>query len=158
MNRHFTSAVVAGALLVASQPDVVHGQSAAVQRRLAAAERLDCSFSALATGTWQGGAAEASVTPAELEIAFFDINVDEGSAEAEGAFGASFISARYSQGYLHLMQVSDAGPLYVTTVFAHELPDDRLMAVHVRLEYAPMVLPGFTSRPEMYVGSCSIGA
>lgn len=149
--------VLVGAGLLALQPLAGSAQSVALQRSLAAAERLECSFSTLATGTWDGGAANAAVAPAKLDVAFFDIDADGGTAEAEGAFGATFISARYSQGYLHLMQVSDAGPLYVTTVIAREVSDGRLMAVHVRLEYAPVVLPGFTSRPEMYLGSCVIG-
>jgi hypothetical protein len=157
MNRWFATCVIAavsGALL---QSAVTHAQSTALQRRLAAAERLECTFSVLATGTWERGAAVATVTERELGLTFFEINTDEGSAEAEGAFGgASFISARFSQDYLHLMQISNAGPLYVTTVLARETSPGRLMATHVRLEYTPTVLPGFTSRPEMYVGSCAI--
>jgi hypothetical protein len=31
-----------------------------------------------------------------------------------------------------------------------------LLAVHVRHEYSPAIIPGFTSRPEMYVGDCAI--
>lgn len=145
------------ALLALAFP-AAHGQSTQLQRSLAAAERLECSFSVLATGTWEDGAPAASVSDTVLDIAFFDVNVDEGSAEAEGTFGSTFISVRYSQGYLHLMQVSDTGPVYVTTVLAREASDGRLMAAHVRLEYAPTILPGFTSRPEMYIGSCGIGS
>jgi hypothetical protein len=32
------------------------------------------------------------------------------------------------------------------------------MAVHARIEYSPTVIPGFTSRPEMYIGTCSIAS
>jgi len=50
-----------------------------------------------------------------------------------------------------------AGPLYVTTVIAKETKDGRLMAVHTRHEYTQISMPGFTSRPEMYVGDCATG-
>ena len=88
-----------------------------------------------------------AVTPAELKANFFDINVDEGTAEAESAYGASFISVRYESGYLHIMQMSDAGPLYLTTVLARAAGEGKLMAVHTRVEYSPTIIPGFTSRP-----------
>ena len=99
----------------------------------------------------------AKVSPAELKVGFSNINIDEGSADSDTGFGASFISVRFVQGYLHLMLMSDAGPLYLTTVLAREAGAGRLMAVHTRLEYSPTVIPGFTSRPEMYIGSCTAG-
>jgi hypothetical protein len=154
MPKPFTLALFSAATLAAAS--AAFGQPSAVQRRLAAATRLECSFSVLATGTWSNSAPSAAVTAAELETSYFDIDVDEGTAEADSAFGASFISARLSQGYLHLLHMSDAGPLYVTTVFPRSTSDGRLLAVHTRLEYSPTVIPGFTSRPEMYVGSCVI--
>jgi hypothetical protein len=54
------------------------------------------------------------------------------------------------------MQMHGAGPLYTTTVIARETKDGRLMAVHTRHEYTDISLPGFTSRPEMYVGDCRV--
>ena len=148
---------VAGAVAGLGLADAALGQqSPALQRRLQAAAGLKCSFSVLATGTWNQNAPHASVAEASFEVAFSDIVVDEGTAEAVGEFGASFISVRYAQGYLHLMQMSDAGPLYITTVLAREAGAGRLMAVHTRLEYSPTVVPGFTSRPEMYVGTCAV--
>ena len=80
----------------------------------------------------------------------------QGTAEAESAYGASFISVRYESGYLHIMQMSDAGPLYVTTVLARAAGEGKLMAIHTRIEYSPTIIPGFTSRPEMYLGTCTI--
>lgn len=134
-----------------------HGQSdRALQRRLEAATRVDCRFSALATGDWEDGVGEASVSEAELEASFFDINTDEGTAEAEGRFGESFIIVRYTTGYLHLMQTFLAGPLYITTVLARESREGRFMAMHTRHEYSQIKLPGFTSRPEMYIGDCAV--
>ena len=110
----------------------------------------------LATGNWDKNVPGVVVAPSEFKAAFFDINVDEGTAEAESAYGASFISVRYTAGYLHIMQMSDAGPLYLTTVLGRAAGEGKLMAVHTRLEYSPTVIPGFTSRPEMYLGTCTI--
>jgi hypothetical protein len=157
MNRLIAIALGGLAVGMALPPEAALGQ-AGLDRRLAAAKRLECSFSVLATGTWDKNTPAVAVTPSELKAAFFDINIDEGTAEAESAYGASFISVRYAQGYLHIMQMSDAGPLYLTTVLARATGEGRLMAVHTRLEYSPTVIPGFTSRPEMYVGSCAIAA
>jgi hypothetical protein len=132
------------------------GQSG-LDRRLATAKKLDCSFSTFAIGNWDKNVPTLSVKPAELKAKFTNINVDEGTADAETAYGAAFISVRYALGYLHIMQMSDAGPLYLTTVFARAAGEGRLMAVHTRMEYSPTVIPGFTSRPEIYLGSCAIG-
>ena len=81
--------------------------------------------------------------------------MDEGTADAQGAFGASFIVVRQAGDYLHLMQTYSAGPLYTTTVLARETTEGRLMAVHTRHEYTDVAIPGFTSRPEMYLGECA---
>jgi len=144
----------AATLLLLDTP--AHAQGAALERRLASATRVECRFGILATGDWNGASATASVTEAEHEAAFFDIDVDGGTAEAEGRFGTTFIVVRYAHGYLHFVQMSDAGPLHVTTVLAQETSGGRLKAVQTRHEYAPTALPGFTSRPEMYVGDCAV--
>jgi hypothetical protein len=140
---------------------LLHAVDASAQspldRKLATAKKLDCSFSTFALGNWEKNTPSLTVKPAELKASFTKINVDEGTAEAETAYGASFISVRYAQGYLHIMQMSDAGPLYLTTVFARAAGEGRLMAVHTRMEYSPTVIPGFTSRPEIYLGTCSVG-
>jgi len=146
-------------VLTAMAPQPALAQAGGLDRRLAAATRLECSFTVLGTGNWDStGTPSMTVTPVELETAFFDINVDEGTAEAESEYGSSFISVRYALGYLHIMQMNQAGPLYLTTVFARAAGEGRLMAVHARLEYTPTIIPGFTSRPETYIGSCAIVA
>lgn len=150
--------VLAGAAVLGNVlPHAALGQ-AGLDRRLAAAKRIECAFSTMATGNWDKNVPTLTVTPAELKAAFFDINIDEGTAEAESEFGASFISVRYTAGYLHIMQMSDAGPLYLTTVMARQAGEGKLMAVHQRVEYSPTVIPGFTSRPETYLGTCSIAS
>ncbi len=132
------------------------GQGGELERRLAAASRVECRFTALATAGWEEGEPSAAAGSAELEAAFFDVNVGEGTAEAEGDFGATFIVVRHSHGYLHFMEMSDQGPLRLTTVLAQETAGGRMKAVHTRHEYSPTSLPGFTSRPEMYVGDCAV--
>jgi hypothetical protein len=128
-----------------------------LQNRLAEVTRLECRFPALGRGEWEAGAASVELTDSDLEIVFFEIDVEEGSAEVEGKFGGvSYIVVRYSTGYLHLMQMFRAGPLYVTSVMAQETTDGRMMAVHNRVEYSSVVLPGFTSRPETYIGDCAV--
>ena len=80
-----------GAALLAPANDA-GAQSSALERTLRAATRVDCRFTALATGDWDDAAAKAAVTEADHAAAFFDIDVDGGTAEAEGAFGATFLT------------------------------------------------------------------
>jgi hypothetical protein len=149
-------ALAGAAMSLLAFPADSFGQTSALQRRLEAATRIECSFKALATGNWDGAEPTVGVEPVNVEAAFFDINVGEGTAEADGRFGATFIVVRYAHGYLHFMQMSDAGPLHLTTVLAQESADGRMKAVQARHEYSPTILPGFTSRPEMYVGDCAV--
>jgi len=160
MNRLATIVLIgaAAAALAQTGQSSAQGaaQSAALEKRLVGAKKLSCAFTALATGNWTGAKASATVTEAKLEVKFMAIDIDEGTAEADGGFGASFISVRYSHGYLHLMQMSDAGPLYITTVLATPTANSRFKAMHTRHEWSPAVVPGFTSRPELYVGDCAV--
>ena len=130
-------------------------QSAALEKKLLAAKTLKCKFSTLATGDWvEGGKTKLTVATAKVDVAFSSIDIDEGTAEADGGYGNAFISVKYSHGYLHFMQISDAGPLYVTTVLATETTPGHFKAIHTRHEWTAASIPGFTSRPEMYVGEC----
>ena len=156
MNKNVAIILVVLATMLFGRSQDAFSQYGPLQQRLAKAARLECNFSALATANWDESTASATVAPTEFEISFFDVNVDEGTAEADSRFGPSFIVVRYSNAYLHLMQMFDAGPLYVTTILARETADGRMMAVHTRHEYTPTSLPGFTSRPEMYVGDCAV--
>ncbi len=132
------------------------GQGGALQQRLAKTTELNCSFSSKATGTWADPGPTAEVAGAQIKVAFKNVNVDEGTADAEGAFGTSYIVVRYSGDYLHLVQMHLSGPLYTTTVLAKPAKDGRLLAIHTRHEYTDIRLPGFTSRPEMYLGDCAL--
>jgi hypothetical protein len=150
-------AAVAGLLQTAqSGAQSASQQSAALEKRLVAAKKLDCAFTTVATGSWDGAKSSATTTTTKLELKYNDINVDEGSAEADAGFGAAFIIVRYSHGYLHLMMMSDAGPLHLTTVLATPTANGRLKAMHTRHEWSPAIVPGFTSRPELYIGDCAV--
>lgn len=132
-------------------------QTGALQQRLADVKSLTCTFSVVATGTWTAGAPSAAVTPAQIKVAFTNVNIDEGTADSDTGFGGGFIVVRRASEYLHLMQVYSSGPLYTTTVLAKETTTGRLMAVHTRHEYTDVRLPNITSRPEMYLGECTPG-
>ena len=132
-------------------------QSLALEKKLLAAKTLKCKFSTMATGDWTEGKTKLTVAPAKVEVAFSAIDIDEGTAEADGGYGNAFISVKYAHGYLHFMQISDSGPLYLTTVLATETTPGHFKAVHTRHEWTAASIPGFTSRPEMYVGECVAG-
>ena len=123
---------------------------------LASATRIDCVFPLVATGTWTDGEPRADVKPSKLSVAFDSINTQEGTARAIGEFGPIQIVARLAATTLHLLQVSNDGPVYITTVFNKVSRDGKLKAVHTRHEYTDVSLPGFTSRPEQYYGECRV--
>ena len=75
---------------------------------------------------------------------------------ALGTFGPSDIIVRFAVSTLHLMQSFNEGPLYVTSIFADEAANGQFKAVHTRHEFTAVSLPGFTSRPEQYYGTCAI--
>jgi hypothetical protein len=154
--RRLPATVIALALIVCST-HTSYGQAAALRERLVKAKSLNCTFPVVATGTWKDGAPSGEVAQASLKVSFTSVNVEEGTADAESAFGGGFIVVRQSNDYLHLMQMHGSGPLYTTTVLARETKEGRMMAIHTRHEYTDVRLPGFTSRPEMYLGECTIG-
>jgi len=136
------------------------------QGTLEDAHNLKCVFPLFATGNWTKGDATAEVKPAELTLMFDSINTEEGTARVavvespraprNYGFAPAHIIARQSLASLHLMQVGDAGPLYVTTVFDSPSRPGKLKAVHTRHEYIGMQMPGYTSRPEQYYGECEV--
>jgi hypothetical protein len=154
--KQWICTMVVAASLLATAPNQAAAQSRQLMERLQGAARIDCRFTEVARGNWSADSAEFESSASEFTAAFFDIDVESGTAEAEGRFGASYIIVRYAQGYLHFMQTLNSGPLYLTTVLAQESTDGRLKAVHTRHEYTQVSLPGFTSRPEIYLGDCSV--
>ena len=160
MERQFITAILKSGLLIGVVfliPFGVTAQLNPLQDKLADATRLECRFAALGRSQWDADAASIELEEVDVEIVFFDIDTEDGTAEVEGRFGGtSYIVVRYSTGYLHLMQMFGAGPLFVTSVMAQETTDGRMMAVQNRVEYSSVALPGFTSRPETYVGDCAV--
>src|SRR5690349_5555541 len=148
---------VVAALLLAASPIAIEAQTNSVQR-LTKVKSVACSFRAVAKGDWnkQTGEPQGEVSPSDLTIGFEQINTDDGTAVALGTFGASDIIVRLAISTLHLMQSFNEGPLYVTTIFADEGPRGQFKAVHTRHEFTAVSLPGFTSRPEQYYGTCTI--
>jgi hypothetical protein len=155
MTRHRSRLLLSAvAAVVLGAP--AQAQNRALQELLQNAVRVDCRFTGVARGEWSGTDAGFSSEPVNYTAAFFDIDVESGTAEAEGQFGASYIVVRYAEGYLHFMQTLSSGPIYLTTILAQPSVDGRLKAVHTRHEYTQVSLPGYTSRPESYLGDCSV--
>lgn len=126
------------------------------RQQFESATRIECLFTRKVTTVWDEGAPSVTVDAADFELAFFDIDIEAGSAEAEGRFGDEFIVLRYADGYLHFMQMFRDGPLYVTTIIARETVPGRIMALHSRHEFSPSIAAGFTRLPETYLGDCAL--
>ena len=158
--RHFPLLALAAVSLViiASVPPAdaqTRAQKMALEKKLLGAKILKCRFSTLATGDWDGDKTKSTVSTTNSRSRSSSIDIDEGTADADGGYGNAFIAVKYAQGYLHFLQISDAGPLYVTTVLATETTPGHFKAMHTRHEFSPTKVPGFTSRPETYVGECT---
>lgn len=123
---------------------------------LATATHLRCTFSLMASSRLQGDDPVAEIRDASLELEFEDVNADEGTARLASDFGTYDIIVRYAGGYLHFIQSFLDGPLHVTTILDVETADGKLKAMHSRHEYTDFALPGFTSSPEQYYGTCEI--
>jgi hypothetical protein len=135
--------------------NAAHAQGRA-EDRLAKVKGVKCTFPVMATGTWTKGEPQIETKAAKLSVGFDEVNVDDGTARVIGAFGPSDIIVRLALGTLHFLQSFREGPLYVTTIFPEESRGGNLIAVHTRHEFTKVSLPGFTSRPEQYLGECAI--
>jgi hypothetical protein len=143
-------------LSVAASPVLLSAQTSAGQR-LAQVKTVSCTFRAVSKGDWnKAGEPQGTVSSSDLALSFEQINTDDGTAVAVGNFGPSDIIVRFAIGTLHLMQSFNEGPLYVTSIFSDETPNGQFKAVHTRHEFTTVSLPGFTSRPEQYYGTCAV--
>ena len=149
------SVAALGLLLLGLAAPAVLAQDAG-HDTLATVKTLKCVFPLVATGTWNNGAAQATVTQTELRVVYKAINTDEGTAESVGQFGRSDIIAKLSSRALHLIESFRDGPVYLTTVFNSESRPGKLKAVHTRHEYTDVKVLGFTSSPEQYYGECDV--
>ncbi len=153
MNRIFAAVAICSVLTVAPHPLSAQG----TQGPLSRAKSIRCTFSVMALGTWGKEKPEVQVKPASLEQQFDGINVDEGTAELKSPYGGKYdIIVRYSNGYLHFIQSFLDGYLYVTTILEKTTASGKLKAMQSRHEYTEVSLPGYTSRPEQYIGECEV--
>lgn len=123
---------------------------------LAAARTARCDFTLYVIGGWKAGEPHAEVKPTLLSFRFESIDADGGTARVVGPFGPSDIVVRLTTDTLHFMQSFREGPVYITTIIARPAREGRWLAVHTRHEYTDVSLPGYTSRPEQYYGSCTL--
>ncbi len=70
--------------------------------------------------------------------------------------GNFYITVRVVGGHLHLLTTDSGGPVYMTTVFNSPAKKGTYKATHSRHEFTQVQLPGFTSRPEQYIGECEL--
>ena len=148
----FAAAASAGAQNSATQMTELKGG-------FTGATSVSCSFSLRTTSTWNGDQPAAETKPATLTLKFEDLNIDEGTGRVvvTGASGTGQLIVKAENGNLHFVQLFLAGALHVTTVFTGETKDGKAKAIHSRHEFTPVMLPGFTSRPEQWVGQCEPG-
>jgi hypothetical protein len=145
---------VAGALLLVSPLGPVAAQD---PPSLSTLTELKCTFPVMSTGTWtKEGDATNEAKKSALTLVYQEINTQEGTAEVKGFTGNLYITVRLVSGNLHLLTTDSAGPVYMTTVFNSPTHPGKFKAAHSRHEFTVVSLPGFTSRPEQYIGECQI--
>jgi hypothetical protein len=120
---------------------------------------VSCTFTLRTISRWNGDQPAAETKPATLTLKFVDLDIDEGTGRVAvtNGTGSGQLIVKAENGNLHFVQLFLAGALHVTTIFTNEIKDGKAKAVHSRHEFTPVELPGFTSRPEQWVGSCEPG-
>lgn len=127
---------------------------------LSTVQRLGCTFTQKALGTWDKDVPVVELLPAKLSMVFDAIDTQDGTANVTGVSapdaGAPHITVRLLADNLHFMAMNVSGSVYLTTVFAdrESRAGGRFKAVHTRHEFTPTRLTGWTSRPEQYYGHC----
>jgi hypothetical protein len=142
---------------VAVAASVGAATAAMAQTTLADVKSIQCTFTRQATGSWtKSGALEAAVSPSSLVLRFEGIDTETGTAQLRNGAMMSDVIVRLTEGYLHLMQAFRTGPLYTTTVFEAGGRTGVFRAAHSRHELFATPLPGATSSPEQYYGTCQV--
>ena len=136
----------------------IAGLHAEAQSRISTAKSIRCSFVRAAVGGWakDGTAEAAAARTATLVLRFEEIDTDAGTAQLKNGSMGTEVTVRSAEGYLHVMQSFRTGPLYTTTVFDQGAAGGKFKAVHSRHEYYTVPLPGATSSPEQYYGTCEV--
>jgi hypothetical protein len=129
---------------------------------LADVQSLKCSFTLMATGTWDKNVPSAEVTKATLTVQYGAIDTQDGTANvvnvSSSSAGAPHVTVRVLADNLHFLAMNVSGSVYLTTVFADKesRSGGAFKAVHTRHEFTPVRLAGWTSRPEQYYGHCEV--
>lgn len=120
---------------------------------------LACSFKTLATGNWaRGGDPSAKTSAVDFPLEFTNLNTTDGSASWKGNTGNLLITVMLVGGNLHLVVTNTGGLFHLTSVSADESRPGFYKAVHSRHELteSAVIIPGYTSRPEQYLGECAV--
>jgi len=151
-----TTIALAGAVIAGAQGPA---QMTEINPAFTGVTSVSCTFTLRTIGTWNGDQPAAETKPATLSLKFENLNIDEGTGRVAvtNGTGSGQLIVKAENGNLHFVQLFLAGALHVTTVFTNEIKDGKAKAVHSRHEFTPVALPGFTSRPEQWVGSCEPG-
>lgn len=126
----------------------------------AEATGLSCRFTVMTTGNWARGTGEPSMKQShpDLPVEFNAVNAMDGSANLKGGTGNLLITVMLLGGNLHLVVTNPGGQVYLTSISASESRPGYYKAVHTRHELTEtaVIIPGYTSRPEQYIGECAI--
>lgn len=124
---------------------------------LSTATEISCTFPVMSAGDWaKDGAPSSEVKKSDFTLVYQSIDTQDGTAQVKGMSGNFYITVRVVGGHLHLLTTDSGGPVYMTTVFNSPAHKGKYKAAHSRHEFTPVQLPGFTSRPEQYVGECEL--
>ena len=139
---------------------IAHPRPAAAQEpiTLSSVSAMTCTFPIMWLGNWsKAGDAEGAPQKSELVLKYLQIDTSDGTADVAGFTGNFYITVRVVPNVsLHLLHMDAAGPVYITTVFNKASHPGKFKAAHSRHEFTDVSLPGFTSRPEQYVGECEL--
>jgi hypothetical protein len=155
-NGHIRRALLTVALLGVMAEVALGGQQPSP---FVEATGLVCTFKALTTGNWtRAGETSMKSSHPNLSVEFNALSALEGSANLKGGTGNLLITVMLLGGNLHLVVTNPGGQLYLTSVSASEARQGFYKAVHTRHELTEtaVVIPGYTSRPEQYLGECAI--
>jgi hypothetical protein len=147
---------IAPLLLAATATATAAAAQAKPDLDLSTIKSLDCTFSVAAVGRWKGGEPLGEIkTAGVVSVRLEEIDTQDGSARVAGA--AEEMVVQSSAFTLHFLDVSRAGRMALTTVFAQETKPGRLKAAHTRSDYVKITMGSFDSEPSIaqYYGDCA---
>jgi hypothetical protein len=136
---------------VAAQP--------AATTTLAEIRRLDCTFSAAATTSWDGVEPKIDVS-GDRQFAFSVDDIDTVGGTAEYRYGAlrTHVLVHLDRSAINVIDQGRDGSMSLTSVFDDGRRGARLRATHSRTEYYAFEGRGFRSSPrvEQRYGYCTV--